>query len=129
MGWTTSSTTPTKLGFVSSLGLSSPGALMVVQPAVAVLNENGIAIATANGTLVTIELSNAPAGVTLECEGGLSMRVKDGVARFKGCRVSTTGMNFLLVASSADLPPASSQPFAVITRGNNRVAIPLVVHE
>ena len=93
------------------------------------LNENGVAIVTENQTLVTMELSNAPSGATLYCEGGTSTRVNKGGAQFKGCRAGGSGMNFQLIATSTDLPPTSSQPFGVITRGQNRVAIPLVVHE
>lgn len=130
MDWTTASTAPTTIAFASALGISNPGSLMAVQPAVAVMNENGIRIATDNETLVSIELSTATNGATLECESVLSMRVKQGVAQFKGCRVSGgTGTNFLLTARAKDLPSVPSAPFAVITKGNNRVAIPLIVHD
>jgi hypothetical protein len=130
MGWTTSSTSPAKLGFASALGVSNPGSLMAVQPAVAVKNENGATIATDNETLITIELFNAPNGAALECESGLSIRAKQGLAQFKGCRISGgTGTSFQLAATAKDLPSAASAPFAVINKGNNRVAIPLVVHD
>ncbi len=129
MGWTTSSTVPSRLGFVSELGVSTPGAPLAVQPAVAVLNDRGVVLATENQVLVTLSLANAPSGAELTCEGGLSLRVSSGVARFKNCRVNMVGTKYEIVATATDLLPVSSAPFAVIVRGNNRLALPGVVRD
>lgn len=126
MGWTTNSTEPAGLAFVSQMGVGVPGEILAIQPSVAIQNSAGVTIVTDNQTMVTIELSNGPPGAQIDCDGGLSARVAKGVATFRSCRINMQGATYQLTATAGQLAPAQSPQFGVIVRGPHRVGFAAV---
>lgn len=79
-------------------------------PEVAVVDSNGKVVTTSTAA-ITISLSSAPAGVTLQ--GALTRNAIDGVATFSDLRINLAGNGYTLTASAANLPSASSVVFNV----------------
>ena len=103
---------------VGSLAFSTqPGGAMVngalnPPPAVSVLAEDGSLLTSYTG-LVTISLGTNPGGGTLS--GTTTVNAVNGVATFAGLSINKPGIGYSLIATSGNLPPATSAPFTIMS--------------
>jgi parallel beta-helix repeat protein len=80
------------------------------QPVVTVLAEDGNPLTSYNGA-VTLALGANPGGGTLS--GTTTVNAVNGVATFAGLSIDKPGVGYTLVATSGNLPSATSNPFTV----------------
>src|SRR5262249_55107013 len=105
----TASTTATKVDFVK--GPSNGTAGTVLAPPVTVQVQDASGKAVSGPFTVTLTLGTNPGNATL---GGTTTVTTDasGLATFSDLKVSSPGLGYTLVASSAGLPPAPSSAFS-----------------
>ncbi len=109
------------LYFATQPGGGAAGATWTQQPVVEVLNAYNVVVSTDNSTSVSLAIGTNPAGGTLSCTGGTSLRVTNGVASFYGCSINLASANpyTLSATSSAGYTAATSSAFYV---GGSRLA-------
>jgi hypothetical protein len=102
------------------------GAPLTGQPAVQVVDSNGLVIGEGPGSTsgVSISLATNPAGATLSCTGGLARAAAAGVASFAGCTIDRPGGGYVIRAETSGLPPIPSAPFDILAAGS---ALPLTL--
>lgn len=105
------SSSATRLAFITEPGNGVAGAALSAQPVVAVRTASDATVTGDNATQVTLAISG---GATLTCTGGLTKQVTAGIAAFAGCSVTPAGEGYTLTATSSPaLTPATSTPFNV----------------
>lgn len=92
----------------ANLGGSRPsapaGQTWGIQPVVAVLDDRGSVVTSDNSTIIVLSIeAGTPQDAlpgSLSCTGGTSLRVRQGVARFTGCSISSPGTAYQLDATT-----------------------------
>ena len=102
------------------------GAPLTGQPAVQLVDANGLVVGFGPGSTasITISLAGNAAGATLTCPGGLTRVAVGGVATFDACAIDRPGSGYVIRADAAALPQASSAPFEILDPGS---ALPLTL--
>ena len=110
-----------RLAFNVQPGGGAAGAVWTQQPVVRVLDSLSQVVTTDSSTFVTLAIGTNPAGGTLTCTSGTTLRVTNGVATFSGCSINVASSSpYTLVAtSSASYASATSSSFYI---GANRLA-------
>ncbi len=103
------------LVFATQPGGGTAGVAWSQQPRVAVADTLGNIVTSDNSTVVTLALAANPAGGTLSCTSGLSLRVTNGIAAFSGCSINigSTSSYALSATGTPAWTPATSSPFLV----------------
>jgi hypothetical protein len=111
--------TANKLSFSQSPSTSSPGVAFPRQPVVQIQDIYSSVVAGDNTTTVTLSIasgtpaSGGPGSLTCDQAGNTTTAVA-GVATFTGCKISATGADYRLTATSSPaLSPGQSDPFSI----------------
>jgi hypothetical protein len=104
-----------RLSFTQQPGGGAAGAAWSQQPVVKVLDASNNVVTTDSTSTVSLAISTNPAGGTLTCTSGTSMRVTSGVATFSGCSInlSSASAYTLGATSSASYTAATSSAFSI----------------
>jgi hypothetical protein len=104
-----------RLSFTTQPGGGAAGVAWTQQPVVKILNASNTVVTTDSSSTVSLAISTNPAGGTLTCTGGTSMRVTSGVATFSGCSINLSSASaYTLGATSSPVwAPATSTGFLV----------------
>ena len=117
---------PAALAFAMPPTGAIAGAPLTGQPAVQLVDANGLVVGLGPGSTasITISLAGNAAGATLTCPGGLTRVAVGGVATFDACAIDRPGSGYVIRADAAALPQASSAPFEILDPGS---ALPLTL--
>jgi hypothetical protein len=104
-----------QLVFATQPGGGAAGAVWTQQPVVKVVDASNQVVTTDNSTYVYLAIGTNPAGGTLSCTSGTSLRVTNGVASFYGCSINVASTTYytLGATSSPAWTAATSSPFYV----------------
>jgi len=118
------STTARLLVFTTQPGGGAAGAAWTQQPAVAVEDQLGNVFTTDFSTVVTLAIASNPAGGTLSCSSGTSLRVTNGIARFTGCSINlASASTYTLSATSVPTWTPSTSAGFLVSSGLTRVGV------
>ena len=111
------------LVFLTQPGGGAPGAIWTQQPVVEVVNSLNQVVTTDNTTYVYLSIATNPAGGTLSCTSGTTLRVTNGYAYFSGCSINIgSASQYTLTATSSPVwTPATSSAFYVGGSSENLV--------
>jgi hypothetical protein len=105
-----------KLFFTTSPTGAGAGGLLVPSPVVTVLDANGNTLAGSTAS-ITINLGSNSNNAVLS--GTTSINAVNGIATFKGLRISPPGSGYTLIASSSGLTSTTSASFNIMAPSAN----------
>lgn len=108
-----------RLAFTLPPSAAQAGTSIAPSVQVVVQDAQGNAV-TESSAEITLQFDANPAGGTLS--GTASRAASAGVATFEGLRINRAGQGYSLRASSPDLEPAVSEPFAITVGAPARLA-------
>ncbi len=108
------------LAFITQPGGGLPGAVWAQQPVVAIETSSNAVVAD-NSTFVTLSIATNPAGGTLSCTSGTTLRATNGYVYFGGCSINNaSASSYTLTATSSPVwTPATSLAFTIGSGGTN----------